>query len=76
MSGVDPAEFEALRREVRYLRDRQEILDLVNTYCRGLDRLDPDLVRAAFHPDAIDNHYDFVGGWTISSPMRSRWNRA
>jgi hypothetical protein len=62
MSGIDPAEFEALRREVGQLRDRQEILDRINTYCRGLDRLDPDLVRAAFHPDAIDNHYDFVGG--------------
>lgn len=62
MSEIDREEFEALKREVRYLRDRQEILDLVNTYCRGLDRLDPDLIANAFHPDAIDNHYDFVGG--------------
>lgn len=62
MSGVDPEEFEAMKRELRHLRDRQEILDCVNNYCRGLDRLDPDLIRGAYHPDGIDNHYDFVGG--------------
>jgi hypothetical protein len=42
--------------------DRQEILDCINSYARGLDRLDADLIRAAFHTDAIDNHGPFVGG--------------
>jgi hypothetical protein len=58
---VSRAEFDALMSEVRYLRDRLEILDCVNLYCRGLDRLDPDLIESAYHPDAIDNHYDFIG---------------
>lgn len=58
---TDREELEMLRREVRYLRDRQDILDCINRYCRGLDRLDPDLIEGAYHPDAIDNHYDFVG---------------
>ena len=50
-----------LIREVRYLRDRQEILDCVNLYGRGLDRLDAALIRDAYHPDAIDHHGPFVG---------------
>ena len=31
---------------------RQAITEALYTYCRGIDRLDPDLVRAAFHPGA------------------------
>jgi hypothetical protein len=41
--------------------DRQLILDLVLGYCRGVDRLDPDLVRAAYHPGGIDHHTGFDG---------------
>jgi ketosteroid isomerase-like protein len=49
-------------KELRLLRDRQEILDCINAYARGLDRLDAELIRRTFHPDAIDNHGPFVGG--------------
>jgi hypothetical protein len=35
---------------------RHEILDVLYTYCRGIDRLDEELVRSCYHPDAIDNH--------------------
>ena len=31
---------------------RQAITEALHTYCRGIDRLDADLVRAAFHPGA------------------------
>jgi hypothetical protein len=58
--GID-AEIQQLRAEVRYLRDRQDILDCVNRYGRGLDRLDAGLIESAYHPDAIDNHGPFVG---------------
>jgi hypothetical protein len=51
-----------LTAEVRRLRDRQAILDCINAYGRGLDRLDADLIRAAYHPDAVDQHGAFVGG--------------
>ena len=51
-----------LAAEVRQLRDRQDILDCINRYGRGLDRLDAELIRDAFHPDAIDSHGAFVGG--------------
>jgi hypothetical protein len=37
-------------------RDRLEITHRVHQFCRGVDRLDLELARGAFHPDAIDNH--------------------
>ncbi|MEV0972952.1 nuclear transport factor 2 family protein [Microtetraspora glauca] len=41
--------------------DRREIHEVVLRYCRGVDRLDMDLVRSAYHPDAIDHHTGFTG---------------
>jgi hypothetical protein len=46
---------------VRRLRDRQEIQDCINAYCRGLDRLDADLLLKSYHPDARDRHGPFFG---------------
>lgn len=62
MVAVSEEEFLQLKAQVQDLRDRQEILDLVNNYGRGLDRLDAALIRQAFHPDAVDNHGPFTGG--------------
>jgi hypothetical protein len=31
-------------------------------YCRGVDRMDWDLIRSCYHPDAIDDHGEYVGG--------------
>lgn len=47
---------------VRELKDRQDILDCLVRYCHGIDRLDRDMVRSAYHDDAIDDHGEFVGG--------------
>ena len=52
---------ESLEDHVRLLRDRQAILDAITAYCRGIDRLDRELVLSAFHPDAVDDHGMFVG---------------
>jgi hypothetical protein len=41
--------------------DRQQIHDLILGYCRGVDRLELDLVRAAYHPGAVDHHTGFDG---------------
>lgn len=41
---VDQGEFEQLRREVRYLTDRAEILDCVAQHARGCDRHDAALL--------------------------------
>jgi hypothetical protein len=61
MANDSDAVIQRLIREVRALRDRQEVLDCINRYGRGLDRLDADIIASAFHPDAIDNHGPFVG---------------
>lgn len=47
---------------VRELKDRQEIYDCIMRYCRGIDRLDRDLLLSAYHADAIDDHGTYVGG--------------
>jgi hypothetical protein len=40
---------------------RQEIADVILRYARGIDRLDFDLVRSCYHPDAWDDHGSFQG---------------
>lgn len=42
-------------------RDRFDIQQVVLRYCRGVDRLDFDLVRSAYHVDGIDHHTGFDG---------------
>lgn len=56
--GPDPAH---ATETVRYLADRQAILDVVSRYCRGIDRIDADLVRSCYHDGAIDHHIGFAG---------------
>jgi hypothetical protein len=43
------------------MKDRQEIYDCIMRYCRGIDRLDRDMLLSAYHPDGIDDHGTFVG---------------
>jgi hypothetical protein len=38
------------------LLDRQAIVDCTLRYTRGVDRLDEELYRSAFHEDAVDFH--------------------
>lgn len=47
---------------LRELSDREEIRQVLARYCRGIDRLDADLIRACYHPDAHDDHGPFKGG--------------
>jgi hypothetical protein len=46
---------------LRVLADRQEICDVLARYCRGIDRLDPNMVRSCYHHDAIDEHGPYKG---------------
>ena len=41
---------------VRNMKDRQEILDCLHRYTRGVDRHDRALMLSAYHPDAVDEH--------------------
>ncbi len=41
---------------------REEIRKLINTYSRGLDRCDAELVKSVFHDDAIMEHATHYNG--------------
>lgn len=49
-------ELEQLRRDVRALQDRAEILDCIARHARGCDRHDVDLLSTTYEPDGIDEH--------------------
>lgn len=42
--------------EIRVLVDKAQILECLHRYCRGMDRHDREMVRSAYHDDAIDVH--------------------
>ena len=44
------------------LLDRQDILDCLVRFSRGMDRFDRELFLSAFHPDAVIAAGEFVGG--------------
>lgn len=44
------------------IADRMAIQDVMYKWCRAIDRLHYDGMRAAFHPDATDDHGAYVGG--------------
>jgi SnoaL-like domain len=46
---------------VQRLLDRSALEQLAGTYMRGLDRRDPDLLEAVFHPDATTHYGSFRG---------------
>ena len=52
------ADLEAM---VRSLHDREAIREVVNRYCRGVDRQDKELLTSCYHPDAIDDRGMFAG---------------
>jgi hypothetical protein len=60
---------EALKKDVRYLMDRTEILDCVSRHARGCDRHDIDLITSAYHGDGVDEHGHVVN----SGPDYGRW---
>ena len=61
--------FENLCDDVRHLKDRMAILDCVARHARGCDRHDNDLITAAYHEDAIDEH----GFATNVGPEYGEW---
>ena len=57
---------------------RDEIRELLTRYCRGVDRMDAELIASAYHPDAIDEHGmtqftgETVGAVAVSMPKGAR----
>ena len=46
---------------LRILLDKQAVREVVLRYCRGIDRLDMELVRSCYHDDGVDHHTGFSG---------------
>ena len=46
---------------LQQLSDVEDIREVARRYCRGVDRLDADLMKSAYWPDATDDHGTFVG---------------
>jgi hypothetical protein len=51
-----------LEPALQRLLDEAAIKAVQIRYCRGVDRMDWELVRSCYHPDATDDHGDYVGG--------------
>ena len=51
------------------LSDIESIRDATKRYCRGVDRLDEDLMKSAYWPEATDDHGVFVGNAMEFSEM-------
>ena len=51
----------ATSRILTELADREAIRECLYRYARGIDRLDAEMLRSAYWPDAIDSHLDFTG---------------
>jgi ketosteroid isomerase-like protein len=47
---------------IQQLLDKQEIREVIYRYCRGADRMDAELMRSAYHDDAVDDHGAIRGG--------------
>lgn len=62
-----------MKERLQYLLDRQDILDCLVRFSRGMDRFDRDLFLSAFHPDATIAAGPFVGTpqdcWNWAVPM-------
>ncbi len=70
MSGS--VDLEQLQRDVKYLKDRQAILDCIARHARGHDRHDVDLLTNAYHEDGVDEH-----GYAINAgPKYAEWANA
>jgi len=50
-----------LAERIQELHDKQTIREALYRYCRGVDRLDPELIRSCYYPDANDDHGTYQG---------------
>ena len=50
-----------MKHDLQSTLDRAAIKDVLHRYCRGIDRLDADLVNGVYWDEAIDNHGIYKG---------------
>ncbi|WP_427004853.1 nuclear transport factor 2 family protein [Pseudarthrobacter sp. H2] len=53
---------------LRWLVDREQIRELVNAYCRAIDRVDLDALLDLYTSDGVDHHTGFDGPVTEFVP--------
>jgi hypothetical protein len=53
--------YAAMPISLEELSAREEIRDVLIRYTRGIDRMDVELVRSCYHPDAHDDHGAYRG---------------
>ena len=46
---------------LQHLLDKDAIREVALKYTRGIDRHDDDIMRQAYHPDACDDHGEYIG---------------
>ena len=51
----------ATEEDIQALLDERAIRTLLMRYCRAVDRCDQEAIAACFHPDAVDDH----GNWIV-----------
>lgn len=51
----------SVNHRLQHMLDKQDIVETLMRYTRGIDRADPELLRSVYHPDAVDNHGAFSG---------------
>jgi ketosteroid isomerase-like protein len=51
----------AQQEDLQRLLDEREIEQVLVAYVRAIDRRDRGAIKAVYHPDATDDHGDFVG---------------
>jgi len=44
------------------VEQEREIVACLHRYCRGIDRMDAELIRSAYHDDGYDDHGDYFRG--------------
>ncbi len=64
------ADFAAVQR----LADQDAIRECVHRYARGIDRHDEEIIRSAFHSDAVDNHGNVVLGRDAFVRWANEWH--
>ncbi|WP_455834205.1 nuclear transport factor 2 family protein [Pseudarthrobacter siccitolerans] len=63
-----------LQPQIQELLDKQALHDNLMQYCRGIDRMDLDLMKSTYWPDGTDSHGRYEGsahGW-CEEAMKSR----
>jgi 3-phenylpropionate/cinnamic acid dioxygenase small subunit len=55
------------------LLDKQAVYENLMRYCRALDRMDRDGIKATYWPDSKDDHGAFIGGGHEWADEAVRW---